>query len=161
MQAQCPKCIDASEGFFCDECQNTKLIDVSIAQGDIFTRVCLNKEECGFVNGGHVGIPDISSEPCIICDGPTDWVLCSEVEEADEPGWAKNREKWEIHSLNKNVIALRKIIFELREFGRKHLPETITVEEARLLNVCRVCKKSSPEPNYYGYGSEYAHTKCL
>jgi hypothetical protein len=167
MKAMCPECAGKTD-FDCPKCNNTKEIEVRFAEGEVFTTVCLNRKECGFVNGGRItkgGFPEESSGPCVICDGVTEWQLMKEVVEDENPGWQRNREKWHIHSLNKTVEKLRATNNELRVFARRFLPETITVEEARLLGVCRVCRKEKDAtgwtPNVYNYGDEYSHSSCL
>lgn len=40
-------------------------------------------------------------------------------------------------------------------------PETVlTVEQARLLDICRVCHGPFETPFIVNYGQEYAHEKC-
>ena len=72
-KGKCPHC---SNG--CNECDGTGYIDVTIADGEWYTRLCC---KCGFKNGclivgGNSPIQQVPSEPppkCVLCDGTTTW----------------------------------------------------------------------------------------
>ena len=55
------------------------------------------------------------------------------------------------------------MIAALRAWAQMRLSpdERITLAEAQLLDVCRICKAPSSVPFEYDYGREYAHTACL
>lgn len=84
MKVKCPYCDSG-----CDKCQQG-LFEVSFPKDKLlWHRVCLNSEECGFVNGGCFadGFPLESSGACTICDGITEWRLPEDT--PDEESWQK------------------------------------------------------------------------
>lgn len=166
MKAKCPECVNG-----CDRCKGTGYISVSFIEGDMFTRLCLNPE-CQFVNGGRIcdGFPPESSGPCVICEGETEWVLDTDPKLNNLPDplpWVKNQDKFYVVRLQKNVEYLRGKIDDLMEFvksipGYENLQ--LTLEQAKLMRVCRICKKSTIDninPFVFDYGEEYAHKSCL
>jgi hypothetical protein len=76
MQAKCPYCV--GEDNSCPKCDGTGKIGVGFAQGSIWTRLCLDSK-CGFENGGRIvnnnKEPPESPGECVICRGPTKWLL--------------------------------------------------------------------------------------
>ncbi len=160
MKAKCPCCENG-----CSRCKNGYL-EVSFPKDKLlWHRVCLNFEECGFVNGGYFSedFPLESSGPCVICDGITEWRPPENT--PNVKAWQKpeNYSKWSIKSLEKQVESLRQSNESLRQIGRKFLDGNfeLTLDECRLLRVCRICKKPESTPFMYNYGKEYAHTECL
>ena len=73
MKAKCPFCTAG-----CSKCENSGKINVRFAEGNLWTRVCLD-EACGFENGGRIEKgdkePPEPSGPCVMCKGPTKWLL--------------------------------------------------------------------------------------
>ena len=169
MKAKCPHCVSG-----CEKCKGTGQLDVSFAEGDWFTRLCLNPE-CLFVNGGRIceGFPPESSGPCVICEGETKWIAFDDPELLDkEEPWIQNQYKYTCDRLEKNLNHLRDKIKNIQKFTR-NIPGfadlKLTLEEAKLLGVCRICKEvDSPrtidnkvDPFVLSYGEEYAHESCL
>lgn len=171
MKAKCPHCLPDNG---CEKCNFTGQIDVDFAEGEWFTRVCLNPE-CLFVNGGRIcnGFPLMSSGPCVMCEGETKWVSMDDpiLEEIGEP-WIQNQYKFTCTRLEKDLISLREKLKETRDFA-KNIPGfkdlQLSVKEAQLMKVCRICKEvDSPrtidnktDPFVMNYGEEYAHKSCL
>lgn len=58
----------------------------------------------------------------------------------------------QIDRLRDDCEALRRLCLEVGVFR-------LTVEQARLLRVCRVCRK--PDADVYEFGKEHAHADCL
>lgn len=171
MKSKCPKCIDG-----CDKCDGTGYMPVSFAEGDWFTRLCLNPQ-CQFVNGGSItnGFPSYSSGPCIICEGNTEWVSMNDpkLDNLIEPApWIANQHKYQVKRLQKDIDSLLARMNQIREFA-KSVPGygemELTVEQAKLMGVCRICKSVShsrvfdnkPDPFVMNYGAEHAHQSCL
>lgn len=159
MRAKCPHC-----DIGCDKCIDG-YIRVKFPAGEIFTRACQNPE-CGFYNGGCISenYPTHSSEPCVICDSETIWSKIQDLPSEDpnvEPGYVKNEHKFEAQRLRKNVDSLRKMIEDLRELAIPLVKDLkLTVEQARLLNVCRICKGKPTAVFVYGFGNEHVHESC-
>jgi len=68
MQAKCPYCAGK--------------VEVHFAEGNLWTRACQNPE-CAFENGGRIhkgdDEPPDSSGECVMCGGPTKWLLIGEM----------------------------------------------------------------------------------
>ena len=172
MKAKCPHCHNFGHG--CEKCNFTSQIDIDFAEGDWFTRVCLNPE-CLFVNGGRIckGFPPESSGSCVMCEGETKWVSMDDpiLEEIGEP-WVQNQYKFTCTRLEKDLISLRDKLKETRDFA-KNIPGLkdlqLSVKEAQLMKVCRICKEvdfprtidNKTDPLVINYGEEYAHESCL
>jgi len=156
MKAKCPYC---KEG--CESCKDG-FIDVTIPNDkDVFTILCKN-EECKFVNGACFGFPDEPSGECVMCSGETYWIEANKVVEDEVPPWVINKNKFIIKDLERRNSKLLEIISKLRKLALKFCGDgEITLEEAKLLDVCRICKGESRASFVYNYGKEYAHKKCL
>lgn len=169
MKAKCPHCNNG-----CEKCQGTGFISVSFAEGDLFTRLCLNPR-CQFVNGGRIcdGFPPESSGPCVICGGETDWAAADDPRlQSNEEAWVENQYEFYCKRLEKDVEALRGRMKELRDFAKSipgYADLQLTLEQAKLMHVCRICKQSDKprtldnkvDPFILKYGEEYAHESCL
>lgn len=160
MKAKCPYCKTG-----CEKCKDG-YFEATMAKGTCFTRVCQNRAECGFVNGGYIteaGFPEESSEECVCCGGPTDWLPLSEA--PTERPWAepKNDLKWTIKRHEEVVESFNKHIDFLQKFALTLIPSDyeLTVEQARFLDVCRICHKPQTAPFILNYGKEFAHESCL
>lgn len=168
MRAMCPHC----GGKGCDQpnCVDGYL-QVTFAEGDWWTRLCLNHVDCGFVNGGRIceGFPPESSGPCVVCGGPTDWVSFDdvpEVESAEELGHVRNHLKFAVKTLEESNEVLREKLKELREYAASwrllSKNRKLSIEEAKLLNICVVCHgPAAPikEKGPFCY-KPWAHEKC-
>lgn len=166
MRAMCPHC----GGKGCDKpnCVDGYL-QVSFAEGDWWTRMCLNQEDCGFVNGGRIceGFPPESSGPCVVCGGPTDWTPFDEVPDDAGKGYEKNHLKFGIKSLEDANEVLRAKLKELREYAASwrllSKNRKLQMEEAKLLNICMVCHGPAAPTKDKGsfHYKEWAHDKCI
>lgn len=162
MRAMCPHC----QGKGCDakNCVDGYL-QVKFAEGDWFTRLCINLEDCGFANGGRVsnGFPEVSSGPCVNCDGPTEWVPFDEIPENAGEGYKKNYEKFALKSLEESNETLRNRNKELRDLivswikNDRKIP-SLTLEQCRMLDICRICYEPSSAVFLF---DEWAHKHCL
>lgn len=154
--AKCPYCQDG-----CDRCNNGYVEATLSDARPIYTIQCLN-EECKFVNGAHFGKPNEPSGSCCVCYGETRWVEADSIVEDENPPWVKNRQKFEIQHLEKVNEDQRNRIKELQSFAVSLLGDRVlSLQEAKMLNVCRICKGAVTVPFVYNYGKEYAHTQCL
>ena len=161
MRAKCPYCQDG-----CDRCEGG-YTTVSIKEGTVWTKQCLNHEECGFANGGRVSDeePEDPSPPCVICGELTDWVPL-ELTTEGEPAYEAYRQKYSLAHVNSSCEALRREIRDLRNIVRQW-PElqkrSLSREEARLLGVCQVCKKPGDPPtrNVFDANAGFGHKDCL
>lgn len=165
MRAMCPHCGG-------DGCDKPNCVDgylqVSFAEGDWFTRQCINMVDCGFTNGGCItkdGFPSEPSEPCVICNGPTDWIRFEDAPEDSGEGHTRNYDKFAIKSLDGMVERLREILKKTKETvaGWEEVKNrNLTIEEARLIGVCIVCRESSNPTKEKGsfHNKEWAHDKC-
>jgi len=161
MKAKCPYCQDG-----CEKCSNG-FIEASFKKdGKYWTRVCQNRKECGFVNGGHwvdEGFPLESSGACIICGSPIDWMLLEEA--PDDEAWKKpeNYIKWQYKAQQETVAAFREDVRKLRSLAMSILngKTEFSLDDCRLLDICRICRKEASGPLTLNYGEEYAHTDCL
>lgn len=75
-------------------------------------------------------------------------------------------EQWlrDAHIHQEGTIAwLRQRIKILQAYAvaNLHQPGPISLREARLLDVCRICLKPRGIPFLLNYGDEYAHTACV
>jgi len=81
MQAKCPYCA-GDENTSCTKCSGTGKVEVHFAEGNLWTRACQNPE-CAFENGGRIhkgdDEPPDSSGECVMCGGPTKWLLIGEM----------------------------------------------------------------------------------
>lgn len=164
VRAKCPHC----GGSGCDQpnCVGGYL-QVSFAEGDWWTCSCLNNVDCGFINGGRIceGFPPESSGLCVICGGPTEWVLMKEVSDEAGSGYIKNLEKHAVKKLEQTNDSLRSKIEELRTYARiwriKDKQE-LTKDEAKLLGICLVCHESTNPTKEKGYFclESWTHEKC-
>ena len=77
MKAKCTHCCNG-DASTCTKCNGTCEINVELASGYVWTRVCVDKA-CGFENGGYITKsnkePKISSGECVKCGAMTKWVL--------------------------------------------------------------------------------------
>lgn len=148
MQALCPHCFGEKK---CDKCHEG-LVRVGFADGVWCACVCLNSEECGFQNGGC----------CNPKHEPTKWIPFDDCPELPDPApYEVNEHKWRVKKLEKQAAEQRERYRRLVAFALPLIPagRILTVPEAKLLNICRICKK--PDPNVYNYGEEFAHRACL
>ena len=163
MRAKCPDCQSG-----CSKCTNG-YIEVQLAEnGKWWTRVCTNEKECGFVNGGYHTvndqIPEEPSEGCVNCGAETNWIDMDLVD--SEENWKKpeNRIKHMTQHHEESTRYLRKMISDLRNLSLQILDgkKDFTLDECRLMDICRVCKKPIGNSNVtLNYGEEFAHTPCL
>ena len=85
----------------------------------------------------------------------------------------QNQYKYLVKKQEKSLDQLRDKLQQLREFT-KTIPGyeniTLTLEQAKLMHVCRICKQpDNPrkmangliDAFVYNYGEEYAHQECL
>jgi hypothetical protein len=56
---------------------------------------------------------------------------------------------------------LRGLAGELRAMAMSSIGRRLTVREARLLNVCRICRGEVKSPFLLNYGQEFAHQFCV
>ena len=81
MKAKCPIC-GGDNSAACTNCHGTGTINVRFAEGNLWTRACLDPV-CDFENGGRIEKGDKEpQEPsglCAICYGPTHWLLIGEM----------------------------------------------------------------------------------
>jgi hypothetical protein len=86
MKAKCPFCYGGINSD-CKNCKNTGTTDVKFAEGNLWTRKCLNPE-CGQENGGRITRgneePKEPSMECPWCNGPTKWVLLGNMNEIEQ-----------------------------------------------------------------------------
>lgn len=160
MKAKCPFCDSG-----CEKCENG-FMEITIVKGMWIYRVCCNQEECGFVNGGSAydGSRDLDEDDtCIICDGPTEWKLPDNISE--ERNWEKpeNATKWRMLRDEKTIEELKNTIKKFRTLSVAILngKTDLTLDDYRLLNVCRICHQPQSVPFKLNFGEEYAHTFCL
>ncbi len=165
MRSKCPYCETG-----CDKpnCVNGYL-EVGFAEGDLFTRECLNHVNCGFCNGGRIsnGFPPETSGPNVIRNGPTQWVLAEDT--ADETGYERNAHKFAARRLQEILDGLRIKYESLRQFAVTLANESkapLTREQAVMLHVCRICRGPDRPSKELGslrmdFGKEHAHQKCL
>lgn len=175
MKAKCPKCLDAPCKE-CEYCKGTGSMSISWAKGDMFTRLCLS-EECQFVNGGTIcdGFPTASSGKCFICDGETEWVSVNDPKLEDlihPPPWHKNQYEHNCRKLQKDKEYLLERMDQIRDLAKSLTgwrDVSLTIEQAQLMKVCRICKEpdrpklvnNKPDHFVTNYGTEYAHRSCL
>lgn len=169
--AMCPHC--GGEG--CKRCENKGTREARFAEGDWYTRHCTNPE-CGFNNGGrivpagthpddpgneHPGDYD-GDDKCVVCGEQTaKWVPYFEAPESD--AWVKNQDKFTVKRQDKMIESLRATNKSVRALALEILEgkKTLSMEECRLLDICRVCNKPFKVPFTTFYGKEYAHSDCL
>jgi hypothetical protein len=166
MKAFCPTC--KGENKDCTECDGSGYTEVRMAEGMMFTTICIN-DECRFVNGGFIAdsYPERSSEKCIECGHDTDYILTKDIPE-DVNKYLEHMDVINHNTFGKSLHALRKVIEKLRTFSLDHLPDDyqLTAQEAALLSVCRICKKSSRENMPFTYVDKndnhvFSHSRCL
>lgn len=59
------------------------------------------------------------------------------------------------------ISSLLSDLLELRALFLANVTRPLTVREAQLCNVCRVCRGKPGAPFLLEYGKEFAHPKCL
>jgi hypothetical protein len=65
------------------------------------------------------------------------------------------------HTHKEQIAFLLKDIKQLQQKFLLHVSRPLSVEEARMCNVCRVCRCPYSAPFTMNYGEEFAHTKCI
>jgi hypothetical protein len=65
------------------------------------------------------------------------------------------------HTHEEGILELRARIADLRALLQQHHRGLLTVREAQLLDVCRICRGPSGAPFTLNYGEEFAHDQCL
>lgn len=159
MKAKCPHCETG-----CGKCDGGQ-IDVSLAKGNIFTRVCQNSAECGFVNGGYVSdsFPMRSSGECQMCGSETQWMLMEEA--PTEEAWQKpdNYLKWTVKGYERCLEGMRAEFRKVQQLALDILngKSELALNDYKTLGVCRICRKPYSAPFVLNYGDEYAHSGCL
>lgn len=80
MKAKCPHCAGKPPGTECYECRGSGYIEVTFAQGEVYSVVCTNPD-CGLPQGGFIvgsSSPYKAVEdrgplaPCLKCGSPTE-----------------------------------------------------------------------------------------
>lgn len=83
MQAKCPFCAGDSNTK-CPKCHGDGKVEIHFADGYLWTRACLDPA-CDFENGGRImdgdGEPKEPSGKCVMCGGPTKWLLLGNMAE--------------------------------------------------------------------------------
>ncbi len=72
-------------------------------------------------------------------------------------GWLKGA----YFSHEMQIAALRNKLAALRTLALTSVNRPLTVEEARLRDVCRICRGKPSASFLYNYGKEYAHRDCV
>jgi len=169
LEAMCPHCF----GKGCEQCGDGRMT-LRIKEGDWYTSQC-NNPRCYFENGVQISdaIPSYPSGPCIVCEEPTEWVLVENARSNDwptdvEPPHVTNYWEFAYKGQERIIEHFKKTTNDLRVMLLPLISEiALTVEEAKLLKVCRVCHETdNPRTNEDGTNDPfrhkgYAHVSCL
>lgn len=159
MKAKCPFCECG-----CDKCDGG-FIEIIVYPGEWLTRVCANEEECGFVNGEssvRFELMMTKPDPCVNCGGPCVWRAEDYVPSSQ--GWRdpKNQVKWMSERNERTIESLVARQMELIHIGRRLVHgDKLTLNDFRLLGICRICHEPESTPFVLDFGNEYAHWACL